>query len=81
MQRLGPGVGRRVGSYNLQICLAFGALVTTLHDPERKRALMLRLKRVEGQLRLRREACRPMMWSICWFAFLDFFFVSPTPTP
>ena len=25
--------------------------MTTLHDPERKRALMMRLKRVEGQLR------------------------------
>jgi DNA-binding FrmR family transcriptional regulator len=40
-----------VGSYNLQICIAVGALVTTLQDPERKRALMLRLRRVEGQLR------------------------------
>lgn len=25
--------------------------MTTVHDPERKRALMMRLKRVEGQLR------------------------------
>ncbi len=25
--------------------------MTTLHDPERKRALLMRLKRVEGQLR------------------------------
>jgi DNA-binding FrmR family transcriptional regulator len=25
--------------------------MTTVHDPERKRALVLRLKRVEGQLR------------------------------
>jgi DNA-binding FrmR family transcriptional regulator len=28
-----------------------GADMTTVHDPERKRALVLRLKRVEGQLR------------------------------
>lgn len=25
--------------------------MTTIHDPERKRALLMRLKRVEGQLR------------------------------
>jgi DNA-binding FrmR family transcriptional regulator len=28
-----------------------GDTMTILHDPERKRALMMRLKRVEGQLR------------------------------
>ena len=27
------------------------ATMTTVHDPERKRALLMRLKRVEGQLR------------------------------
>lgn len=26
-------------------------IMTTVHDPERKRALVLRLKRIEGQLR------------------------------
>ena len=38
-------------SYNLRLCTVPGALMTTVHDPERKRALVLRLKRVEGQLR------------------------------
>jgi DNA-binding FrmR family transcriptional regulator len=28
-----------------------GEPMTTVHDPERKRALLMRLKRVEGQLR------------------------------
>jgi DNA-binding FrmR family transcriptional regulator len=28
-----------------------GETMTTVHDPERKRALLMRLKRVEGQLR------------------------------
>jgi DNA-binding FrmR family transcriptional regulator len=33
-------------------CATFkGTSMTTVHDPERKRALVLRLRRVEGQLR------------------------------
>ncbi len=44
-QALAPPIGRRHES------IEEPSDMTTVHDPERKRALILRLKRVEGQLR------------------------------
>jgi DNA-binding FrmR family transcriptional regulator len=48
---LGYARGVQVTEAWAQTPLFTGADMTTVHDPERKRALVLRLKRVEGQLR------------------------------